>query len=162
VVSSFRGFRYVRGRDAVSTPAVHREQVDPAAAEEFLALYEAENPGAGPIRSRIEEVRAQIEQYGTYVHTAAELTFGARVAWRNSSRCIGRLYWRSLRVRDRRHVTTAEQVAVEAFAHLPLRRHAAPAPNRGGDTDAAAEAGEPVEEAPRSRWVAVHERRWSG
>jgi PAS domain S-box-containing protein len=30
-------------------------------------------------------------------------------------------------------------------AHLPLRRHAAPAPNRGGDTDAAAEAGEPVE-----------------
>ena len=30
-------------------------------------------------------------------------------------------------------------------AHLPLRRHASPAPNRGGDTDAAAEAGEPVE-----------------
>jgi len=30
-------------------------------------------------------------------------------------------------------------------AHLPLRRHAAPAPNRGGDTDAAAGAGEPVE-----------------
>jgi PAS domain S-box-containing protein len=29
--------------------------------------------------------------------------------------------------------------------HLPPRRHAAPAPNRGGDTDAAAEAGEPVE-----------------
>jgi PAS domain S-box-containing protein len=30
-------------------------------------------------------------------------------------------------------------------ARLPLRRHAAPAPDRGGDTDAAAEAGEPVE-----------------
>jgi len=30
-------------------------------------------------------------------------------------------------------------------AHLPLRRHGAPAPNRDGDTDAAAEAGEPVE-----------------
>jgi PAS domain S-box-containing protein len=30
-------------------------------------------------------------------------------------------------------------------AHLPLRRHPAPAPNGGGDTDAAAEAGEPVE-----------------
>jgi PAS domain S-box-containing protein len=28
-------------------------------------------------------------------------------------------------------------------AHLPLRRQAAPAPNRGGDTDAAAEAGDP-------------------
>jgi PAS domain S-box-containing protein len=30
-------------------------------------------------------------------------------------------------------------------AHLPLRRHAAPAPNRGGDADAAAESGEPIE-----------------
>jgi len=30
-------------------------------------------------------------------------------------------------------------------AHLPLRRHAAPAPDRGGDKDAAAEAGEPFE-----------------
>jgi len=29
--------------------------------------------------------------------------------------------------------------------YLPLRRHAAPAPHRGGDTDAAAEAGEPAE-----------------
>jgi PAS domain S-box-containing protein len=30
-------------------------------------------------------------------------------------------------------------------AHLPLRQHATPAPDRGGDTDAAAGAGEPVE-----------------
>jgi light-regulated signal transduction histidine kinase (bacteriophytochrome) len=30
-------------------------------------------------------------------------------------------------------------------AYLPLRRHAAPAPHRGGDTDPTAEAGEPVE-----------------
>ncbi|MDP9208300.1 MAG: nitric oxide synthase oxygenase [Actinomycetota bacterium] len=93
-------------------------QVDLAAAEEFLALYEAENPAARPIGPRVEEVRAQIERYGTYAHTAAELTFGARAAWRNSSRCIGRLYWRSLRVRDRRHVTAAAQVAAEAFTHL--------------------------------------------
>jgi nitric-oxide synthase, bacterial len=40
------------------------------------------------------------------------------VAWRNSSRCIGRLYWRSLRVRDRRHVAAAGEVAAEAVAHL--------------------------------------------
>jgi nitric-oxide synthase, bacterial len=40
------------------------------------------------------------------------------VAWRNSNRCIGRLYWRSLRVRDRRHVTDAEEVAAEAVLHL--------------------------------------------
>ena len=92
-------------RPGPPTPA--RWQVDPAAAEEFLALYHAECPDAGPIRPRVEEVRAQIERSGTYAHTAAELTFGARAAWRNSSRCIGRLYWRSLRVRDRRNITDA-------------------------------------------------------
>jgi nitric-oxide synthase len=99
-------------------PSSRRWQVDPAAAEEFLGLYHAECPDAGPARPRIVEVRAQIERYGTYAHTADELAFGARAAWRNSSRCIGRLYWRSLRVRDRRHITAAEQVAAEAFTHL--------------------------------------------
>ena len=92
--------------------------MDPAAAEKFLALYQAENPSVGPIGPRVEEVRAQIERYGTYAHTTDELAFGARAAWRNSSRCIGRLYWRSLRVRDRRHVTDAGRIAAEAFAHL--------------------------------------------
>jgi nitric-oxide synthase, bacterial len=106
------------GRPAVPGELATRGQVDPAAAEEFLALYQAENPRVGSIRSRVEEVRAQIERYGTYAHTAEELTFGAQAAWRNSSRCIGRLYWRSLRVRDRRHVTGAGQLAAEAFAHL--------------------------------------------
>ena len=104
----------VQGGSRQGTPG----QVDPAAAEEFLALFQAENPAAAPIGPRVEEVRAQIERYGTYAHTTAELTFGARVAWRNSTRCIGRLYWRSLQVRDRRHVTTAAQLAGEAFAHL--------------------------------------------
>ena len=40
------------------------------------------------------------------------------MAWRNSSRCIGRLYWRSLQVRDRRHLTAGKDVAAEAAAHL--------------------------------------------
>ncbi len=99
-------------------PPRARRPVDLAAAAEFLHLFHAERPEAGPPQPRLDEIRAQIERDGTYVHTAAELAFGARVAWRNSSRCIGRLYWRSLRVRDRRHVTAAEDVAAEAFAHL--------------------------------------------
>ena len=40
------------------------------------------------------------------------------MAWRNSSRCIGRLYWRSLQIRDRRHVRAARDVAAESFNHL--------------------------------------------
>ncbi|MFC6086599.1 nitric oxide synthase oxygenase [Sphaerisporangium aureirubrum] len=92
--------------------------VDPGEAERFLRLFYGENPGAGAIGPRLREVRGQIARYGTYSHTAAELEYGARVAWRNSSRCIGRLYWRSLRVRDHRFVHDAERVAAECVNHL--------------------------------------------
>jgi nitric-oxide synthase len=89
-----------------------------ARAERFLALFHAENPEAGSATERIAQVRREIQVHGTYRHTEAELTFAARVAWRNSSRCIGRLYWRSLRVRDRRSVRDAPQLAAESVEHL--------------------------------------------
>jgi nitric-oxide synthase len=92
-----------------------------ASAEAFITLFHAENQEAGPPGRRLRQVRHEVESTGTYRHTVAELTFAARVAWRNSSRCIGRLYWRSLQVRDRRHVSSAAEVAAESFAHL---RHA--------------------------------------
>jgi nitric-oxide synthase len=104
--------------------------VDPDEAEDFLRLFyaEADEPGAAtvkgagsrtaPLEDRLAEVRDEIERTGTYEHTAAELAFGARVAWRNSARCIGRLYWRSLHVRDRRHVVAPDEVAAECVGHL--------------------------------------------
>ena len=88
-----------------------------ASARRFITLFHNENQ-AGPPDRRLRHVRREIEAMGTYWHTPAELAFGARVAWRNSSRCIGRLYWRSLRVRDRREVTTAADIAAESVAHL--------------------------------------------
>jgi nitric-oxide synthase len=89
-----------------------------AEAERFLALFYAEHPEAGSLSKRMRQVRRDIASEGSYWHTTAELTFAARVAWRNSSRCIGRLYWRSLRVRDRRQVGSATDVTAECFAHL--------------------------------------------
>jgi len=87
-------------------------------AERFILQFHSENPGAGPPQDRLRQVRREIDAQGTYRHTRDELEFAARVAWRNSSRCIGRLYWRSLQLRDRRHVGTAEDVAAEAVRHL--------------------------------------------
>jgi nitric-oxide synthase len=92
-------------------------------AEEFLRLHHAENPDAGDVDRRVSRVRAEIELNGTYEHTTAELTFGARAAWRNSARCIGRLYWRSLRVRDLRVVRRAEDVAAHCVEHLRIAWH---------------------------------------
>jgi nitric-oxide synthase, bacterial len=57
----------------------------PAAAEEFLRLHHPENPDAGPVQPRLDAVLAQIDRHGSYPPTAAELAFGARVAWRNSA-----------------------------------------------------------------------------
>ncbi len=86
-------------------------------AERFITMFHNENQ-AGPPDRRLWHVRREIEAMGTYWHTPAELAFGARVAWRNSSRCIGRLYWRSLQVRDRREVTAAADIAAESVTHL--------------------------------------------
>ena len=86
-------------------------------AERFITQFHHENR-AGPPGSRLRRVKREIDTTGTYWQTPAELEFGARVAWRNSSRCIGRLYWQSLRVRDRRQVTTASDVAAESVLHL--------------------------------------------
>jgi nitric-oxide synthase, bacterial len=88
-----------------------------ASAEQFITLFHQENH-LGPPDRRIWQVRREIETSGTYWQTPAELAFGARVAWRNSSRCIGRLYWQSLRVRDCREVTAAPDIAAESVTHL--------------------------------------------
>ncbi|MFI6762870.1 nitric oxide synthase oxygenase [Micromonospora sp. NPDC050417] len=91
---------------------------DPDEAEAFLRLFHDENPETGDPHRRLAAVRAEIAATGTYTHTPAELTFGARVAWRNSSRCIGRLYWRSLRVVDRRDVDQADGIYTHLVEHL--------------------------------------------
>ncbi|WP_344015251.1 nitric oxide synthase oxygenase [Pseudonocardia xinjiangensis] len=92
--------------------------VDPAAAEEFLDQFYAETSPPARFDHRVWQVRHEIETTGSYTHTVDELTFGARVAWRNSARCIGRLYWNSLRVRDRRHLSAPADVAAECVGHL--------------------------------------------
>jgi nitric-oxide synthase, bacterial len=90
--------------------------VDPAEAEEFLAQLHAETGRA--VTARRREVLAEIDRTGTYTHTPDELVFGARVAWRNAARCIGRLYWNALHVRDRRHLSAPADVAAECVEHL--------------------------------------------
>src|SRR6202050_2875359 len=89
-----------------------------AAAERFITLFHGENPGAGTLSARMQQVSREVKAHGTYWHTPEELAFAARVAWRNSSRCIGRLYWRTLRVRDLRQVKAADQIAAECAPHL--------------------------------------------
>jgi nitric-oxide synthase len=86
-------------------------------AEAFLEAFHAET-GAEGLERRREEVRSELLATGGYTHTREELEHGARMAWRNSNRCIGRLFWKSLAVVDRRDVRTVEGVRDALVAHL--------------------------------------------
>jgi nitric oxide synthase oxygenase domain/subunit len=54
----------------------------------------------------------------TALAVATVAAVAAVISYRHSSRCIRRLYWQSLRVRDRREVTAAADIAAELVAHL--------------------------------------------
>lgn len=48
--------------------------------------------------TRLQQVQKDIEATGTYHLTETELIYGAKLAWRNSARCIGRIQWSKLQV----------------------------------------------------------------
>jgi nitric-oxide synthase len=70
--------------------------------------------------SRWAEVREQIRDDQLDYLTGEELEYGAKVAWRNSTRCVGRLAWASLVVRDLRHLNTPKQVFDALVDHIVL------------------------------------------
>lgn len=84
----------------------------------FVRQFHREVAGSGGLEARLREVRRSLSRTGTYEHTPEELAFGARVAWRNHARCIGRLHWRSLEVIDRRGVREPDALAEALFQHL--------------------------------------------
>ena len=101
---------------AVAEPAVGDVAVEAA---EFLRLYHEER-GLPGVSARLAQVHEEIAVTGTYRHTGDELSYGAKVAWRQSARCVGRVRWAGLRVRDRRGVTSVAGIAVELARHLAV------------------------------------------
>lgn len=47
---------------------------------------------------RLKEIEAELAYKGTYNLKTPELVFGAKLAWRNATRCIGRIQWKKLQV----------------------------------------------------------------
>lgn len=86
-------------------------------AQEFLQQYYSESNLSG-LEKRLDQVQVEILRDGIYRLTEKELSFGAKLAWRNSNRCMGRLFWKTLKVRDRRSLSSAEEVFADALAHL--------------------------------------------
>lgn len=78
--------------------------------------------GKNPIEveNRLQEIRQAIAAKGTYEHTYEELKHGAKMAWRNSNKCIGRLFWDMLEVYDMRSLESENQIAEALFCHIEL------------------------------------------
>ncbi len=123
-----------------SQPASVRDE-----ARAYLERFFLEHGVPQAFEARWRQVEAEIERTGTYEQTYDELSFGARLAWRNSARCIGRLFWHGLQVRDLRRLETEEQVFEALCEHIRLATN-------GGNLRAVMSVfapGRPGEPAPR-------------
>ncbi|WP_129728725.1 nitric oxide synthase oxygenase [Ectobacillus funiculus] len=88
-------------------------------AKEFISsCYQELNKTEQEQEARLNEINNQILSQGFYEHTTAELEYGAKVAWRNSNRCIGRLFWDHLNVIDKRHLNSEEEMVEALFEHI--------------------------------------------
>nr|XP_020655911.1 nitric oxide synthase, endothelial isoform X1 [Pogona vitticeps] len=67
---------------------------------------------------RLQEVEQQIAETGTYQLQEAELIFGAKHAWRNAARCVGRIQWNKLQVLDARDCTNAQEMFTSICSHI--------------------------------------------
>lgn len=88
------------------------------AAEFITKMYQELNYSSETINQRIKEINNEIDRTNTYTHTNEELSYGAKLAWRNSNRCVGRLFWESLQINDARDITSEEEFIQSINHHL--------------------------------------------
>ena len=87
--------------------------------ERFIRQYALESGQSDEwVRERITEIHREIARGGVFNLSEKELAFGARIAWRNANRCIGRLFWKSLHVFDCREVKTPHELFERLCEHL--------------------------------------------
>lgn len=104
----------------IMQPTVRSEHVEREAAQWIEQMAREQGWPAERLRDRLATVRTSIQLTGSYDHTSEEITYGAQVAWRNSAKCVGRISWNLLKVRDRRHITTAAGIFQECLEHLRI------------------------------------------
>lgn len=80
--------------------------------------YDELGKNESEIHNRMNSIMEEVEETGTYTHTFEELEHGARMAWRNNNRCIGRLFWNTLTVFDARNLETAEDAFEVLVDHI--------------------------------------------
>lgn len=85
-------------------------------AKEFQAQLARE--GAQIDSSRIDAIESEISASGSYRMTPDELLWAAKLAWRNSEKCIGRLHWENIQIIDAQSAQSAREVFEFCVQHL--------------------------------------------
>ena len=84
----------------------------------IMNCYSELGKSTDEMENRLAAIRESLAQRATYELTFEELEHGARMAWRNSNRCIGRLFWKSLKVFDERSAQTEVEVVCALYRHI--------------------------------------------
>lgn len=92
-------------------------------AESFVRECYTELDREAEIEDRLAQIRAAIRERGHYDHTYDELEHGAKMAWRNSNRCVGRLFWDRLEVIDERGLETPREIHEACCRHIEHGRN---------------------------------------
>ncbi|WP_342526198.1 nitric oxide synthase oxygenase [Chryseomicrobium sp. FSL W7-1435] len=89
------------------------------AAKEFLTTYCFElQKNEQYYSERWTEINDEIARTGTYTLTLEELEYGAKLAWRNSNKCIGRLFWQTMTVHDYRSLHDVQDIRDALIHHI--------------------------------------------
>ncbi|MGF1489501.1 MAG: nitric oxide synthase oxygenase [Prochloraceae cyanobacterium] len=96
------------------------QSIDLEATAYLELLYREKKLGKHRFWQRVTEVKNEILSNNTYWQTYEELAYGCKVAWRNNGRCIARLFWQELIVRDLRHLSTAEEIFNACVEHIQI------------------------------------------
>ena len=106
-------------RNATPAADAASSQDTKAEREAFLRACSQELPGAEQQHTqRRREIARELQETGTWTPQAQEIALAAKLAWRNSNRCIGRLHWKSLHSFDRRDLQHIDDVADALLQHL--------------------------------------------
>jgi nitric oxide synthase oxygenase domain/subunit/hemoglobin-like flavoprotein len=111
---------YVEVMSLVYYPMLQEEKMIARARELYGQLQQELQWTDAQLSHRLLQVEQEIAATDTYTHTSEELEMAARLAWRNSAKCIGRISWNTLMVRDRRHVNEPERIFEEVHEHLRI------------------------------------------
>lgn len=99
------------GRSGAELLALARDFID-----QYYASIRRESSAAHV--QRLREVEAAVRTTGTYQLQEAELIFGAKQAWRNAARCVGRIQWNKLQVFDARDCASVGEMFGFLCSHI--------------------------------------------